>query len=123
MTDERFKRRTIRLSPFVDSELVAIAEKNNITVNKLVSELIAYHINELDKVNNVGNVATILNKLESLQNDMDDFKKKYHWLNALTKQIFVNSGFRLNRDLKDDPIFNEFVNTRYKEKYETKYNS
>lgn len=123
MTDERYKRRTIRLSPFVDSELVAIAEKNNITVNKLVSELIAYHINELDKVNNVGNVATILNKLESLQNDMDDFKKKYHWMNALIKQIFVNSGFRLNRNLKDDPIFNEFVNTRYKEKYETKYNS
>lgn len=123
MTDERYKRRTIRLSPFVDSELVAIAEKNNITVNKLVSELIAYHINELDKVNNVGNVTTILNKLESLQNDMDDFKKKYHWMNALIKQIFVNSGFRLNRNLKDDPIFNEFVNTRYKEKYETKYNS
>lgn len=123
MTDERYKRRTIRLSPFVDSELVAIAKKNNITVNKLVSELIAYHINELDKVNNIGNVATILNKLESLQNDMDDFKKKYHWMNALIKQIFVNSGFRLNRNLKDDPIFNEFVNTRYKEKYETKYNS
>lgn len=123
MTNERLKRRTIRLSPFVDSELVAIAEKNNITVNKLVSELIMYHINELDKVNNISNVATILEKLETLQNDMEDFKKKYHWLNALVKQIFVNSGFRLNRNLKDDQVFNEFVNSRYKEKYETKYNS
>ena len=94
----------------------------NITVNKLVAELIMYHINELDKVNNVSNVSTILNKLELLQNDMDDFKKKYHWLNALTKQIFVNNGFRMNRDLSD-PIYQEFVNKRYKDKYETKYNS
>ena len=123
MIDERYRRRTIRLSPFVDEELIAIANKNNISVNKLVSEIIIYHINELDKVNNVSNVATILNNLEVIQNNINDLQKKYNWLNALTKQIFINSGFARNRDAKDDTTFNDFVNNRYKNKYETKFNS
>ena len=123
MTNNNYKKRTIRLSPIIDSELSIIAEKNNISVNKLITELIMYHINELDKVNNKSDLSMLLEKLEKLQSDMEDFKKKYHWLNALVKQIFVNSGFRLNRNLKDDQVFNEFVNSRYKEKYETKYNS
>lgn len=123
MIDERYRRRTIRLSPFVDEELIAIANKNNISVNKLVSEIIIYHINELDKVNNVSNVATILNNLEVIQNNINDLQKKYNWLNALTKQIFINSGFARNREAKDDTTFNDFVNNRYKNKYETKFNS
>ena len=123
MIDERYRRRTIRLSPFVDEELIAIANKNNISVNKLVSEIIIYHINELDKVNNVSNVATILNNLEVIQNNINDLQKKYNWLNALTKQIFINSGFARNRESKDDTTFNDFVNNRYKNKYETKFNS
>lgn len=118
MSEEKTKRRTIRLSHFVDNELIAIAEKNNINVNKLISEIIMYHIDELDKVNNVGNVATILKKLESLENDMEYFKKKYHWINSLLKQIFVNEGYRVNRDLSD-PIYQEFVTKRYKEKYDS----
>jgi len=123
MIDERYRRRTIRLSPFVDEELIAIANKNNISVNKLVSEIIIYHINELDKVNNVSNVATILNNLEVIQNNINDLQKKYNWLNALTKQIFINSGFARNREAKDDTTFNDFVSNRYKNKYETKFNS
>lgn len=123
MIDERYRRRTIRLSPFVDEELIAIANKNNMSVNKLVSEIIIYHINELDKVNNVSNVATILNNLEVIQNNINDLQKKYNWLNALTKQIFINSGFARNREAKDDTTFNDFVNNRYKNKYETKFNS
>lgn len=123
MIDERYRRRTIRLSPFVDEELIAIANKNNISVNKLVSEIIIYHINELDKVNNVSNVATILNNLEVIQSNINDLQKKYNWLNALTKQIFINSGFARNREAKDDTTFNDFVNNRYKNKYETKFNS
>lgn len=123
MIDERYRRRTIRLSPFVDEELIAIANKNNISVNKLVSEIIIYHINELDKVNNVSNVGTILNNLEVIQNNINDLQKKYNWLNALTKQIFINSGFARNREAKDDTTFNDFVNNRYKNKYETKFNS
>ena len=70
MIDEKYKRRTIRLSPFVDKELLAVANKNNISANKLVSEIIMYYINELDRVNNVSNVATILNSLENLQNNV-----------------------------------------------------
>lgn len=123
MTNEKLKRRTIRLPHFVDNELLVVAEKNNITVNKLVADIISYHINELDRIDNVNNVSAILDKLETIQNDMEDFKKKYHWLNALVKQIFVNSGFRMNRNLKEDPVFNEFVNSNHKEKYETKYNA
>ena len=123
MINEKMKRRTIRLSPFVDNELMAIATKNKMTVNKLISEIIMYHIDELDKVNNVNNVATILNNIENLQKDINDLQKKYNWLNALTKQIFVNSGFVRNRDINSDQVFNDFVSNRFKEKYETKYNA
>lgn len=120
---EKFKRRTIRLSPFVDNELFAIANKNNISVNKLVSDIIMYHINELDRVNNVSNVTTILNNLENLQNSVNDLQRKYNWLNALTKQIFLNSGFARNRDEREDNTFQDFINKKYKNKYEKTYNS
>ena len=123
MIDERFKRRTIRLSPFVDDELLAIANKNNISVNKLVSEIIMYHINELDRVNNVSNVATILNSLENLQSNINDLQKKCNWLNTLTKQIFINSGFARNRDERVDSTFQDFVDKKYKNKYEKNYNA
>lgn len=123
MIDERFKRRTIRLSPFVDDELLAIANKNNISVNKLVSEIIMYHINELDRVNNVSNVATILNSLENLQSNINDLQKKCNWLNTLTKQIFINSGFARNRDEREDSTFQDFVDKKYKNKYEKNYNA
>lgn len=123
MIDERYKRRTIRLSPFVDEELLAIANKNNISVNKLVSEIIMYHINELDRINNVSNVATILNSLENLQNNINDLQKKCNWLNTLTKQIFINSGFARNRDEREDSTFQDFVDKKYKNKYEKNYNA
>lgn len=123
MIDERFKRRTIRLSPFVDNELLAIANKNNISVNKLVSEIIMYHINELDRVNNVSNVSTILNSLENLQKNLNDLQKKCNWLNTLTKQIFINSGFARNRDEREDSIFQDFVDKKYRNKYEKNYNA
>lgn len=122
MSEKNTKRRTIRLSTFVDNELVAIAEKNKINVNKLISEIILYHIDELGKVNNVANVSTILNKLETLENDMEYFKQKYHWINALLKQIFVNEGYRKNNDLSD-PIYQEFVNKKFKNKYGSKDDS
>lgn len=123
MSDERLKRRTIRLSPFVDNELNEIAKKNNITVNKLVSELIKYHIEELDKVNNINNVATILNSLENIDKRINEIQKRCNWLDTLTKQIFLNSGFARNRNTSDDPIYNEFVNKYYKGKYDTDYNA
>lgn len=123
MIDERFKRRTIRLSPFVDNELLAIANKNNISVNKLVSEIIMYHISELDRVNNVSNVATILNSLENLQKNLNDLQKKCNWLNTLTKQIFINSGFARNRDEREDSTFQDFVDKKYRNKYEKNYNA
>ena len=123
MIDEKYKRRTIRLSPFVDKELLAVANKNNISANKLVSEIIMYYINELDRLNNVSNVATILNSLENLQNNVNDLQKKYNWLNTLTKQIFINSGFARNRDEKEDAAFQDFLDKKYKNKYEKNYNA
>ena len=63
MTIEKFKRRTIRLSPIIDKELEIIAKKNHITVNKLVSELITYNINDLDKVYNTITISNILELL------------------------------------------------------------
>ena len=123
MSNERLKRRTIRLSPFVDNELNEIAKKNNITVNKLVSELIKYHIEELDKVNNISNVATILNSLENMNKQINEIQKKCNWLDTLTKQIFLNSGFARNRNTSDDPIYNEFVNKYYKGKYDKDFNA
>ena len=76
MNEEKIRRRTIRLSPFVDEELNEIAKKNKMSVNKLIGELVVYHINELDKINNVSNVAVILNNLDNLQKEVVDKKKK-----------------------------------------------
>lgn len=123
MISEKYKRRTIRLEPFVDNELGIIADKNAITVNKLVSNIILEHITELDKINNVNNVETILKKLEDLESNINDLQKKCNWLNILTKQIFINSGFAKNRKEEEDNIYKEFVNKRYDDKYEKKYNS
>ena len=122
MSEKNTKRRTIRLSNFVDNELVAIAEKNNVNVNKLISEIILYHIDELGKVNNVANVSTILNKLDLLEKDMEFFKQKYYWINALLKQMFVNEGYRKNND-SSDPMYQEFVNKIFKNRYGSKDDS
>lgn len=123
MKSEKYKRRTIRLTPFVDNELSIIANKNKVTVNKLVADIIMVHIAELDKISNENNVATILKNLENIDNNINDLQKKYNWLNSLTKQIFINSGFAKNRDADEDSTYKEFVNERYKNKYETNYNA
>ena len=75
--NEKLKRRTIRLSPLLDSELNIIAKKNKVTVNKLISELIKYHINELDSVDETNNISLILKKVEILQKDINDLQKKH----------------------------------------------
>ena len=123
MQSEKLKRRTIRLSPILDNELNMIAEKNKVTVNKLIADLIKYYINDLDKTDSANNILLILKNLENLQNDVNDLQKKYAWLNSLTKQIFVNSGFVRNRDIDTDQVYNDFVKNRYKNKYETKFNA
>lgn len=123
MTSEKFKRRTIRLEPFVDNELGIIANKNAITINKLVSNIILEHITELDKINNVSNIETILKKLEDLESNINNLQKKCNWLNLIIKQIFINSGFAKNRKEEEDNIYKEFVNKRYDDKYDKKYNS
>ena len=87
MTSEKFKRRTIRLEPFVDNELGIIANKNAITINKLVSNIILEHITELDKINNVSNIETILKKLEDLESNINNLQKKCNWLNLIINQI------------------------------------
>jgi len=121
MTNDKYKRRTIRLTPFVDNELSIIA--NKITVNKLVADIIMVHIAELDKITNQNNVTTILKSLENIDNNINDLQKKCNWLNSLTKQIFINSGFAKNRDANEDSTYKEFVNKRYNSKYETNYNA
>ena len=75
MENEFCKRRTIRLTPIIDNELIRIASKNKMSVNKLIAEIILYHISELDKVNNVNNVATILNDLDFLKKEVKFTKK------------------------------------------------
>ncbi len=123
MNEEKIRRRTIRLSPFVDEELNEIAKKNKMSVNKLIGELIVYHINELDKINNVSNVAVILNNLDNLQKEVVDLQKKCNWLNILVRQIFVNSGFARNQNFKEDEVYQNFVRNYYNERYEKKFDS
>ena len=123
MSEEKIRRRTIRLSPFVDEELNAIAKKNKMSVNKLIGELVVYHINELDKINNVSNVAVILNNLDNLQKEVVDLQKKCNWLNILVRQIFVNSGFARNQNFKEDEVYQNFVRNYYNERYEKKFDS
>ena len=114
MTSEKFKRRTIRLSPIIDKELEIIAKKTHITVNKLVSELINYNINDLDRVDNTITISYILELLQTINNNINDLQKKSYWLSELSKQMFVNSGFVKNLDIKNDKVFNDFINNRYK---------
>ncbi len=123
MNEEKIRRRTIRLSPFVDEELNEIAKKNKMSVNKLIGELVVYHINELDKINNVSNVAVILNNLDNLQKEVVDLQKKCNWLNILVRQIFVNSGFARNQNFKEDEVYQNFVRNYYNERYEKKFDS
>ena len=123
MNEEKIWRRTIRLSPFVDEELNEIAKKNKMSVNKLIGELVVYHINELDKINNVSNVAVILNNLDNLQKEVVDLQKKCNWLNILVRQIFVNSGFARNQNFKEDEVYQNFVRNYYNERYEKKFDS
>ena len=123
MNEEKIRRRTIRLSPFVDEELNEIAKKNKMSVNKLVGELVVYHINEIDKINNVSNVAVILNNLDNLQKEVVDLQKKCNWLNILVRQIFVNSGFARNQNFKEDEVYQNFVRNYYNERYEKKFDS
>lgn len=123
MSETTYRRRTIRLSPFIDEELKIIAHKNNMTVNSLVAEIIKYHINDLDKINNINNVSTIINNLDNIDKKIEDLQKKYNWLNSLTKQIFVNSGFAKNRKLNDDTAFQDFLNKWERKNYDKDFNS
>ena len=123
MNEEKIRRRTIRLSPLVDEKLNEIDKKNKMSLNKLIGELVVYHINELDKINNVSNVAVILNNLDNLQKEVVDLQKKCNWLNILVRQIFVNSGFARNQNFKEDEVYQNFVRNYYNERYEKKFDS
>ena len=122
-TNEITKRRTIRLSSILDNELNAIAKKNKISVNKLIADFIKYNINNIEKANAENDLYSINENIKIIKKEIEDLQKKYYWLNALTKQIFANSGFVRNRDINSDPTFNDFVNNRFKEKYDTKFNA
>ena len=120
---DKVKRRTIRLSPMIDNELEILAKKNHTSVNQLVVELIKYNINQVDKVDETINLSKIIELLELTNKNIEDLQRKCNWLNDLTKQIFVNSGFVKNGNAKNDQVYIDFVNNWYKNKYEEKYNS
>ena len=103
MNDKKIKI-TVRITKLNSEALKLIAKEKNSTVTKMVNESIAYYINNLKDTNAYEEKKDIILKLENIENDLIDLKKKNVWLTNLVKQIFVK-----NRNVKDDLVFQEYI--------------
>lgn len=117
MIDKQIKT-TFRLSETNSNALKYTAKKNHITVNKLVNEIISYHMSDLEKINNKDNINQIMNKLEQLEKSLIDLQKNNIFQKELLKQLFINSGFPKNRDSKEDKVYQEFIKQKYEKNTE-----
>ena len=108
MNDKKVKI-TVRITKLNSEALKIIAKEKNSTVTNMVNESIAYYINNLKDTNDYEVKKDIIYKLENIENGLVDLKKKNIWLTNLVKQIFVNSGFPKNRNVKDDLVFQEYI--------------
>lgn len=115
MKENLYYRKNVRLPYLVSQELENIAKKNKISVNKLIKDILVSHIAEYSNIEERINMKSLEDKLNSMEKQLIELNKNYGWLNRLTKQIFVNSGFAKNRKSKDDFVFQEFVNSKYEE--------
>jgi hypothetical protein len=58
-----------------------------------------------------------INDVEAINNKIDRLLKLTNLLKSLTEQFFANNGFRLNKNIKDDKMLNEFYRDIQKSKY------
>ena len=113
MSENLYFRKNVRLPHYIGNELEIISKKNKISVNKLIQDILINYLAEYNGIENKIDFKELLLKIDKIENQLVSLQKNYSWLNSLTKQIFVNSGFARNRNLKEDLVYQEFVNSRY----------
>lgn len=108
-----YYRKNVRLPNYIGSELEIISNQNKISVNKLIQDIIINYLKDYKDIENKIDLKELSSRIEKIENQLTSLQKNYSWLNSLTKQIFVNSGFAKNRNIKEDLVYQEFVNNRY----------
>ncbi|MDO5568762.1 MAG: hypothetical protein Q4G04_01435 [bacterium] len=105
------KKFTIRLPIIIYEELRIKALENKLSANALSSEIITKAITEktTTEINK-----ELLDKINSMEQQLEKLIKKNYWLSDVIVQIFLNSCFGENVKEKDDEVWNEFLNQRNK---------
>ncbi len=118
MKNENNIRQTIRISQLLYDKLNIIAKENQMSVNKLIVNILNYYIDSF-KTNNTNNINNnfkeVLISIENVVNKIDKINGKLNSQFDLTKQVFLNSGFRKNRTEKEDDIYREYISSKYKD--------
>lgn len=113
MNNENYIRRTLRIPETIYNKINIISEENNLSVNQLINEILKYNTDNYEKLRNEKD-NKILDFMEQVNSKIDILDRKINWQTDISKQIFLNSGFRINRSEKEDEIYQEFKNSKYK---------
>lgn len=107
-------RKTIRISESLYNKLNILAKENNMSVNKIISNILNYYIDSfnVDEMNN--RFVEVLNNLQIINKKIEKLDGKLNNQFDISKQIFLNSGFQKNRTEKDDDIYREYITMKYK---------
>lgn len=107
---------TLRVKDDLWQEIVFVAEKNNVSINKLINDILKYYIDKYESriLNDEDIVEFKINKLEEQLNYL---KGKNYYITRLLEQLFVNSGFASNIKVSENKLLNDFQKS-IKDKYE-----
>lgn len=94
------KKLTIRLDDYLYDELYIIADKENVSVNKVVANIIFQSLNS---------DIPIKERLDDIINVLNEIKIKQNSHFKLSKQHFVNQGYFENLNPKNDKCFNSLM--------------
>ena len=90
------KKLTIRLDDYLYDELYIIADKENVSVNKVVANILIQSFNS---------EIPIRERLDEIINVLNEIKRKQNSHFKLSKQHFVNQGYFENLNPKNDKCY------------------
>lgn len=114
MNEEKNVRQTIRISPTLYDKLNVLAKENDMSVNKLIVSILNYYIDTFNVKQANNNFIEILNSVKEIDKKIDKIDSKFNNQLDLSKQIFLNNGFRKNRTEKEDEIYQEYISMKFK---------
>jgi len=105
------KRLTIRLDDYNFERLYLLAKNNNVSVNKMVNELLDDYFTKPKELDYIQNMKLSIDELEKM---ITSIAKKQSLHFKISSQHFANHGYLSNAAVDEDKCLNELLDRKKK---------